>query len=232
MSHLLALASGKGGTGVTSIAIALGASLSRIGVDTTLVDANITTPNVGLYLGTPNVPVALQEVLNDPRNLEDAMYHHAPSGLKIIPSRLGQNTKHHEILKLQQALLELPSSLAIIDCASGAQSETLAALAVADSAVLVTTPELPAVIDTLKLVKKCRHYGTPVRGIVVNRTGQHDHELSIENIQSLLETPVIANIPNDAFVSQANAATNPFTHADPESPASRAVQDLANVLLS
>ena len=56
MSHLLALASGKGGTGVTSIAIALGATFSRIGIDTTLIDANLTTPNVGMHLGTPSVP--------------------------------------------------------------------------------------------------------------------------------------------------------------------------------
>ena len=118
MSHLLAIA-GKGGTGVTSIAIALGASFSRIGIDTTLVDANLTTPEVGLHLGTPNMPVGLQDVLANPNNLEDAMYHHAPSGLKILPSKLGKNTKHHVLLKLPQALQDLPSSLALLDCASG-----------------------------------------------------------------------------------------------------------------
>ena len=232
MSHLLALASGKGGTGVTSIAIALGASLSRMGIDTTLVDANVTTPNVGIYLGTPNVPVALQDVLSDPSNLEDAMYYHSPSGLKILTSKLGHFAKHNELLKLQQALIGLPSSLALIDCASGAQSETLAALAVADSAILITTPELPSVIDTLKLVRKCNHYGTPVRGIIVNRAGQHDNELAVDNIQSLLETPVIAVIPNDSIVPRSNASTHPFTYTDPKALASKAVHDLANTIFS
>ena len=231
MSHLLALASGKGGTGVTSIAIALGASFSRIGIDTTLVDANLTTPNVGMHLGTPSVPIALQDVLRDPRNLEDAMYHHAPSGLKVLPSKLGQNSKHHELLKLKQSLEELPSSLALLDCTSGAQPETLAALAIADSAILVTTAELPAVIDTLKLVKKCNNFGTPIRGIIVNKNGQHNNELSAENIQSLLDTPVIAIVPHDEVVRNALVTTQPFTHEDPNSPASTVIHELANNLL-
>ncbi|MBI4145333.1 P-loop NTPase [Candidatus Woesearchaeota archaeon] len=231
----LAIASGKGGVGVTTLTIALGAALTELGVDTAVVDANITNPCVGLHLGTPNVPVALHDTFDDPAKLDNALYHHVPSGLKVVLGHLSvvhaKRHKHHELLKLPQILKRLPCTLAVLDCATGHHAESLAALAVVDEALIVTTPELPSVINSLKLIARCKEFGTPVKGVIINRAGSHDHELTADNVQSLLETPVLAVVPEDPSISEALAIKHPVTYSHPDSPASQAVKQLASSLL-
>ena len=61
MNRILAIASGKGGADATTLAIALGASLSKLEVMTKLIDANLTTPTVGLHIGSPAVRTCLQD---------------------------------------------------------------------------------------------------------------------------------------------------------------------------
>lgn len=231
----LAIASGKGGVGVTTLTIALGAALTELGIDAAVVDANITNPCVGMHLGTPNVPVALHDALEDPSKIDQALYHHVPSGLKIVPGHISvthaKRHKHHELLKLPQLLKRLPCKLAVLDCATGHHAESLAALAVVDEAIIVTTPELPSAINALKLIARCKEFGTPIKGVVINRAGSHAHELTADNIQSLLETRVIATIPEDSSISEALAIKHPVTYSHPDSSASQAVKRLASTFL-
>src|SRR3990167_6287456 len=87
MAKLLTIISGKGGVGKTTTAINLGAALNSFGKEVIVLDANLTTPNVGLHLGAPIVPVNLNHVLNGKANIADAIYEHE-SGMKIVPSSL------------------------------------------------------------------------------------------------------------------------------------------------
>jgi septum site-determining protein MinD len=87
MSRLIAVISGKGGVGKTTTAINLGTALNKFGKDVIIVDANLTTPNVGLHLGAPIVPVNLNHVLLGKAKVADAVYEHE-SGTKIVPSSL------------------------------------------------------------------------------------------------------------------------------------------------
>src|SRR3989339_136057 len=87
MAKIYAIASGKGGVGKTTSAINLGAALNKFKEDVIVVDANLTTPNIGLYLGAPIVPINLNHVLQGKADIEEAIYEHE-SGTKIIPSSL------------------------------------------------------------------------------------------------------------------------------------------------
>src|SRR3989338_3248141 len=87
MTKIITITSGKGGVGKTTTAINLGAALNAFGKEVIIVDANLTTPNVGLHLGAPLVPVSLNHVLLGKADITDAIYEHA-SGTKIIPSSL------------------------------------------------------------------------------------------------------------------------------------------------
>ena len=69
MSKLITITSGKGGVGKTTTAINLGAALNAFGKDVVVLDANLTTPNVGLHLGAPLVPVSLNHVLSGKANI-------------------------------------------------------------------------------------------------------------------------------------------------------------------
>src|SRR3989338_8055195 len=87
MTRVITITSGKGGVGKTTSAINIGAALNYLGKDVIVVDANLTTPNIGLHLGAPIVPVSLNHVLSGKAKISDALYEHE-SGLKIIPSSL------------------------------------------------------------------------------------------------------------------------------------------------
>src|SRR3989338_5144950 len=87
MAKLFVVTSGKGGVGKTTTAINLGAALNYLNQDVIVVDANMETPNVGLHLGAPIVPVTLNHVLSGKASLGEAIYEHA-SGTKILPSSL------------------------------------------------------------------------------------------------------------------------------------------------
>ena len=84
---IITVTSGKGGVGKTTTAINLGAALNSFGKEVIIVDANLTTPNVGLHLGAPIVPVNLNHVMQGKAKVTDAIYEHE-SGTKIIPSSL------------------------------------------------------------------------------------------------------------------------------------------------
>jgi len=87
MARLITITSGKGGVGKTTSAINIGAALNAFGKEVVILDANLTTPNIGLHLGAPIVPVNLNHVLLGKAKISDAIYEHE-SGTKIIPSSL------------------------------------------------------------------------------------------------------------------------------------------------
>ncbi|RMG76099.1 MAG: septum site-determining protein MinD, partial [Bacteroidetes bacterium] len=90
MSRLITITSGKGGVGKTTTAINLATAINSFGKEVVVVDANLTTPNVGLHLGAPIVPISLNHVLLGKAKVQDAIYEHE-SGTKIIPSSLSVN---------------------------------------------------------------------------------------------------------------------------------------------
>ena len=87
MSKFIVITSGKGGVGKTTTAVNLAVAMNSFDEDVTLVDVNLTTPNVGLHLGAPVVPVTLNHVLSGKADLADSIYEHE-SGTKIIPASL------------------------------------------------------------------------------------------------------------------------------------------------
>ena len=85
MTRIIAVAGCKGGVGKTTMSANLGAALAALDRDTIIIDANLTTPNLGLHLGIPLYPVTLHDVLKGKNNIKDAIYEHE-SGAKIIPA--------------------------------------------------------------------------------------------------------------------------------------------------
>ena len=87
MRKLFVITSGKGGVGKTTTAINLGAAMNQFGKDVLIIDGNLTTPNVGIHLNSPEAPVNLNHILLGKAEPFEAVYEHE-SGVKIIPSSL------------------------------------------------------------------------------------------------------------------------------------------------
>src|SRR3989304_1975926 len=87
MSKIIVITSGKGGVGKTTTAINLGAALNYFGKDVLIIDGNLSTPNIGIHLNSPEVPIDLNNVLKGEAEPFEAVYKHE-SGMKIMPSSL------------------------------------------------------------------------------------------------------------------------------------------------
>ncbi len=87
MKKLIVITSGKGGVGKTVTAINLAAAINYFGGDALVVDANLSTPNIGVHLNSPEVPINFNHVLLGKADLFEAVYEHE-SGFKVLPSSL------------------------------------------------------------------------------------------------------------------------------------------------
>src|SRR3989338_3074595 len=85
MGRIIVVASGKGGAGKTTFVCNLSAALAKLGKHVVAVDANLTTPNLGVHLGVPLYPITLQDVLSGEAKLKEAIYKHK-SGVSVLPA--------------------------------------------------------------------------------------------------------------------------------------------------
>lgn len=229
MTKVITITSGKGGVGKTTTAINLGAALNSFGKEVIVVDANLTTPNVGLHLGAPIVPISLNHVLLGKAKVADAIYEHE-SGTKIIPSSLSvKELKRIDNGKLKDVAKRLRkiADYVIFDSAAGLGEEALAAIECADELIIVTNPEIPAVTDALKAAKVIEEMGKPIRGVIVTRFRGTKTEMPLANVRDMLELPIIGVIPEDKNVQAALVMKDALLHTHPRSKGSKAYKQIA-----
>ena len=229
MAKLITITSGKGGVGKTTTAINIGAALNSFGKEVVILDANLTTPNVGLHLGAPIVPVSLNHVLLGNAKIADAIYEHE-SGTKIIPSSLSvrelRRLDHNKLKDVGKKLRKI-ADYVIYDSAAGLGGEAIAAMEACDEIIIVTNPEIPAVTDALKTSKVIEELGKSVKGVIVNRVRGNRSEMPIKNIREMLELPILGVIPEDKNVQKALVMKDALVHTHPRSKAARAYRDVA-----
>ncbi|MBR9690284.1 AAA family ATPase [Candidatus Woesearchaeota archaeon] len=233
MARFLVIASGKGGVGKTTTALNLGTALSNFGREVIVLDANMSTANIGLHLGAPNVPVTLNDVFEGKKNIKEAAFLH-PSGLKIILSSIAlekYKESHSDMLKKVMEELKDASEVVIIDTAAGLGKEVKCALSCADEVIIVTTPDLPSVTDTLKTIKIAEKQGSKIIGVVVNRVNNDNLEMTLKNVETILEKPIIGIIPQDLSVRKSLYLKNPVNYTHPHSKAAVAYKKLAAKLI-
>lgn len=233
MGKLITITSGKGGVGKTTTAINLATAINSFGKEVVLVDANLTTPNVGLHLGAPIVPISLNHVLLGKAKINDAIYEHE-SGTKIIPSSLSINELrriNHKKLKEVGKKLRKMADFVVYDSAAGLGEEAIAAMESADEIIIVTNPEIPAVTDALKTSKLIEQLGKEVKGVIVTRVAGAKTEMPISNVAEMLELPILGVVPEDLRVKQALVMKDALVHTHPKSKASLAYKRIAAKLI-
>ena len=223
MSIVYTIISGKGGVGKTTSTINLGTALNWLGEDVTIVDCNLTTPNLGIHLGAPIVPITLNHILKNNAKIEDAIYEHE-SGTKVIPASISlketENIDYNKIPESIQKLKDL-TDIILIDAAAGLGLEARASIRASDEIIVVTNPEISAVTDALKTIKLAEEYKKPVKGVIITRYQGKKTEMSIQNILDMLEIPILGIIHEDDAVKESQVIRNSVIHTHPRSIASK-----------
>lgn len=232
MSRYICVVSGKGGTGKTTSAINLAHLMSKH-KRILLVDANLSTPNIHVHLGAPILRKTLMSVLKDEASLREAIYTHE-SGLRILPTiSTTYDLRKLKYEKLKDVLTELrgAADIVILDSGASLTRETISAIEVCDEVLVVTTPELSAVLDAQKTIQVAQELGKTILGVIVNKVRGDKYELKISEVEKLLDLPVIGVIPRDKNVRKALKLKHPVTHLHPRTKASKEYERIAALLL-
>ncbi len=233
MAKVYVITSGKGGTGKTTSTVNLGSAFNKFGEEVVIVDANLTTPNIGLYFGAPIVPLNLNHVMQGKANVEDAIYEHE-SGVKIIPSSLSlKEAKKIKYDSLSEIAIDLKKKFdyVIMDSAAGLGEEAKSAIEVGDDIIVVTNPNILSVTDALKTIKLAEELNKDVKGVIITRVKGERSEMSIQNIKEMLEVPVLGIVPEDDAINESLARKNSVIHTYPRSKSSRAYKEIAAKIL-
>jgi flagellar biosynthesis protein FlhG len=238
-SWSLAITSGKGGVGKTSLAVNLALALAQTGQRTRLVDGDLGLANVDVLLNL-HPRHSLRDVIAGGMPLEEVILA-GPAGLEVIPAasgvealaNLSRVARQFLVNRLQN--LSLGTGVTILDTGAGVSKTVLALTLAADEVLVVTTPEPTAITDAYAMVKILSHRrpSLPVQ-LVVNlaeHAGQarevHEHLKRI--IQRFLhrEIPLGGWIPRDACVERAVREQRPLALYFPYARATEAIRGMA-----
>ncbi|QYZ78730.1 septum site-determining protein MinD [Methanofollis formosanus] len=229
MIRAFTIASGKGGTGKTTVTVNLGATLAQLGKETYILDADIGMANLGLVLGLEEAPITLHEVLAGQAKIDDAIYE-GPNGVKVVPSGISlqgfQNADPDRLRDVMRSLVDRCDYL-LVDAAAGISKDGVVALAISDEVILVVNPELSSMADALKTKILTEMVGGQVYGAIINRSGMENTEIRRNSVEDVLGVRVVDMIPEDPNVRRSAAYKTPIVIKYPTSEASRAFRRIA-----
>ncbi len=231
MRSIIAVGSGKGGVGKSTVAVNLAVSLADMGAQVGLIDADILNPNIpqmmGLTAGRPKVlnnkmmPITAYNVkmistgfLTDPDKpmiMRGPMLH---SAIRQFFTEVdwGSNLDYM-IVDLPPGTGDAPLSLA--------QSFPLA------GAIIVTQPQEVAVADALRSIAMFEQLNVPIVGVVENMAGEFFGEGGGEQLAKQRSVPFLGRIPMKAEIRMGGDYGRPVTMVDPDSPAAQAFTAMA-----
>jgi ATP-binding protein involved in chromosome partitioning len=171
VKYLVAVASGKGGVGKTTVAVNLAIALKNMGSKVGLLDADVYGPNVPVMLGTSEQPRALDERTIIPveayglRMISMGLLSPGDKPLiwrgPMLHSVIQQFLRSVRWGELDYLIVDLPPG-------TGDVQLTLIQSAVISGAVLVTTPSIVALADVRKAVEMFRQVNVEILGVVEN----------------------------------------------------------------
>ncbi len=233
MKRFIVITSGKGGVGKTTTAINLGAAINHFGGDVLVIDANLSTPNIGIHLNSPEVPVNLNHVLLKKAEPYEAVYEHE-SGMKIMPSSLSvkelKNIKPGKIKDFKEDFKKI-SDYVVVDSSAGLGDEAMSVIGMADELVIVTNPEIAAITDALKTIKLAEQMHIPVLGVIMTRVRKDQLEMQPETVKDMLEVPILGMVPEDLIIKESMNMKDAVVHTHPWSKPARAYKEIAARIL-
>jgi ATP-binding protein involved in chromosome partitioning len=237
--HTVAVSSGKGGVGKSTVAVNLSLALRQGGATVGLIDTDVYGPDVPLMLGTKGRPGMF----------DNKILPVEAHGLKLMSIGLLVNEREALVWRgpmihsfIQQMLKDVmwgALDYMVFDMPPGTGDAQLSLSQVLPlgGVVMVTTPQDVALLDVRKAIGMFQRLNVPILGVVENMStfacphcGQHTAIFGDTGGQRLAEeygVPLLARLPLDPETRVGGDEGTPITVRRPDSPQAKAFRDLA-----
>ncbi len=203
LGRAIVLTSGKGGVGKTTTTANLGTALAARGARVVLIDADVGLRNLDIVLGLESrVKHHLLDVLEDRVEAEDALVADKHSGSLFLLAAAQSREKDDVVTaKMQALVLKLRERFdyVLIDSPAGIELGFRNAVAGADEAIVICTPEVAAVRDVDRVVGLLGNAFRPQ--LIINRLRpqlvRKGKMLSIEDVNGILRLPLLGVIADE-----------------------------------
>jgi ATP-binding protein involved in chromosome partitioning len=243
VKNILAVASGKGGVGKSTVSVNLAVALAQAGASVGLLDADITGPNIPMMLGLEGQPKASENNKITPLERYGvkaiSIQFFVPEGQPIVwrgplvGGAIQQFLRDVDWGELDYLVIDLPPGT------SDAQL-TLAQAVPISGAVLVTTPQAVSLADVGKALAMFHRMSVPVIGLVENMTAfacPHCGELTEifgrgggERFAAEHKLEYLGGVPLDITVRQGGDVGVPAVAQREQGPAGRALTSIASIV--
>ncbi len=208
MSEVIVVTSGKGGVGKTTTSANLGAGLASMGKKVVLIDTDIGLRNLDVVMGLENrIVYNLVDVIEGNCRVKQALIKDKryPS-LYLMPSAQTRDksaVNPGQMIKMIQGLKE-QFDYVILDCPAGIEQGFQNAIAAADRALVVTTPEVSAIRDADRIIGLLEANEFKQIDLIINRLRndliKRGDMMNIDDVVDILSVPLIGAVPDDENV--------------------------------
>jgi ATP-binding protein involved in chromosome partitioning len=243
IKHVIAVSSGKGGVGKSTVSTNLAVALSALGFKTGLMDADVYGPSVPKMFGNHESPVEQNGQIKPIEKFglkfmsmglltdeSTPVIWRGPMATRLIQQFLGQVAWG----ELDYLLIDLPPG-------TGDVQLTLTQAAPLRGAVVVTTPQEVAVNITMRGIRMFDEVRVPILGVVENMSGfvceNCNHTTNIftkgggEHTAHHMGLPFLGSIPLDRHIAEAGDSGDPIVHKDPSHSVSKSFFAIAEKLI-
>jgi ATP-binding protein involved in chromosome partitioning len=240
VKNAIAVASGKGGVGKSTMATNLALALAQTGATVGLMDADIYGPNIPLMMGVHERPRAANGHILPPQNYGVklmSMGFLVEEGTPLIwrgpmiHSALRQFLSDVDWGDLDYMVVDLPPG-------TGDASLSLAQSLSLTGTIIVTTPQDVALADVVKSIAMFKYLEVPVLGVIENMSyfvcGHCGERTDIFShgggkvVAQRMNVPFLGEVPIDPVVRVGGDSGQPVVIAEPESPAAIAIREIAS----
>ncbi|MCL1874421.1 MAG: septum site-determining protein MinD [Clostridiales bacterium] len=208
MGKVIVITSGKGGVGKTTATANLGTGLAMLGKSVVMVDTDIGLRNLDVVLGLENrIVYDIVDAVRGNCRLKQALIKDKRlENLHLLPAA---QTKDKTAVSEQQ-MKDLCQTLkdefdyVIIDCPAGIEHGFKNAIAGAEEAIVVTTPEVSAVRDADRIIGLLEAAGIASPKLVINRIRvkmvKAGDMMSVEDMLDILAVDLLGIVPDDEII--------------------------------
>ncbi|GFI50936.1 MAG: septum site-determining protein MinD [Dorea sp.] len=208
MGEVIVITSGKGGVGKTTTTANLGAGLSKLDQKVVVIDTDLGLRNLDVVMGLENLIVYnLVDVIEGTCRLKQALIRDKRyENLYLLPSAQTKDKTAISPGQMKKLTAELRDEFdyILLDCPAGIEQGFMNAIAGADRAIIVTTPEVSAIRDADRIIGLLESNKLKKMDLIINRIRidmvKRGDMMTVDDVTEILSVPLIGALPDDEQV--------------------------------